>query len=85
MKDVKVNISAAGFPSQFASDSEKASDEYGLMVGQAIQYEWFKETGTNAGSTVNGESSTACVFTLVVSRVLPSIRTSSLLTATFRI
>ena len=45
MKDVKVNISTAGFPSQFVSDAEKASDEYGLMVGQAIQYEWFKKDG----------------------------------------
>ena len=45
MKDVKINISTAGFPSQFVSDAEKASDEYGLMVGQAIQYEWFKKDG----------------------------------------
>src|SRR5210317_1666366 len=45
MKDVKVNISSAGFPSQFVSDAEKASDEYGLMIGQAIQYEWFKRDG----------------------------------------
>ena len=39
MKDVKINISTAGFPSQFVSDAEKATEEYGLMVGQAIQYE----------------------------------------------
>ncbi len=45
MKDVKINISTAGFPSQFVSDADKASDEYGLMVGQAIQYEWFKNEG----------------------------------------
>lgn len=45
MKDVKINISTAGFPSQFVSDAEKASDEYGLMVGQAIQYEWFRKDG----------------------------------------
>jgi hypothetical protein len=37
MKDVKINISGAGFPSQFVSDAEKATEEYGLMVGQAIQ------------------------------------------------
>jgi hypothetical protein len=63
MKDVKVNISTAGFPSQFVSDAEKASDEYGLMVGQAIQYEWFKKDGrrmvTNAGSITSGANSTA--------------------------
>ena len=45
MKDVKINISSAGFPSQFVSDSEKASDEFGLQIGQAIQYEWFKKDG----------------------------------------
>lgn len=47
MKDVKINISSAGFPSQFVSDSEKKSSEYGLQIGQAIQYEWFKSKGNN--------------------------------------
>jgi|TARA_R100000231_G_scaffold139308_3_gene120067 hypothetical protein len=46
MKDVKVNITSAGFPSQFVSDAEKATDEFGLQIGQAIQYEWFKKDGT---------------------------------------
>jgi hypothetical protein len=45
MKDIKINISSAGFPNQFASDAEKATDEYGLMIGQAIQYEWFRKDG----------------------------------------
>lgn len=45
MKDIKVNISATGFPSQFVSDAEKASDEFGLQIGQAIQYEWFRKDG----------------------------------------
>jgi hypothetical protein len=45
MEEVTVNVSAAGFPDQFATDKEKASSEYGLMVGQAIQYEWFKKDG----------------------------------------
>jgi hypothetical protein len=45
MKDVKVNISSVGFPSQFVSDAEKATDEFGLQIGQAIQYEWFKKDG----------------------------------------
>ena len=44
MKNVKVNISSAGFPSQFVSDAEKATVEFGLQIGQAIQYEWFKKT-----------------------------------------
>ena len=45
MKDVLINITATGFPTQFVSDSEKASDEYGLQIGQAIQYEWFRKDG----------------------------------------
>ena len=45
MKDVKINIASAGFPSQFVSDSVKASEEFGLQIGQAIQYEWFKKDG----------------------------------------
>jgi len=45
MKDVKINISSAGFPTQFVSDAEKATDQYGLMIGQAIQYEWFRKDG----------------------------------------
>ena len=47
MKEVVVNISPQGFPSQFVSDAEKATDEFGLQVGQAIQYEWFKRDGSN--------------------------------------
>jgi len=43
MKDVKINISSVGFPSQFVSDSEKATKEFGLQIGQAIQYEWFRK------------------------------------------
>jgi len=47
MKEVVVNISPQGFPSQFVSDAEKATAEFGLQVGQAIQYEWFKKDGAN--------------------------------------
>ena len=45
MKDVNINITSAGFPSQFVSDKEKASEEFGLQIGQAIQYEWFRKDG----------------------------------------
>lgn len=45
MRDVKINIQNAGFPSQFATDAEKASAEFGLKVGQSIQYEWFRKDG----------------------------------------
>ena len=47
MKEVNVNISAAGFPSQFVSDAKKATDEFGIQIGQAIQYEWFKRDGNS--------------------------------------
>jgi len=46
MKDVTVNILAASFPSQLTSDAEKATVEFGLQVGQAIQYEWFRKDGS---------------------------------------
>ena len=48
MKDVKINVTSAGFPNQFVSDAEKATEEYGLQIGQAIQYEWFKKDGNNS-------------------------------------
>lgn len=45
MKEVQVNISSTSFPSQFATDAEKETLEFGLQVGQAIQYEWFRKDG----------------------------------------
>jgi|TARA_R110001632_G_scaffold184572_1_gene304723 hypothetical protein len=45
MKEVEVNINPTGFPNQFVSDSEKKSFEFGLQIGQAIQYEWFRKDG----------------------------------------
>ena len=35
-------ILKSSFPSQIASDAEKASLEYGLKVAKAIEHEWFK-------------------------------------------
>ena len=43
MKEVTINISSVGFPSQFVSDAEKETAEFGLQIGQAIQYEWFRK------------------------------------------
>ena len=43
MVDVKIDINPVGFPSLFVSDSEKDTVEYGLQIGQAIQYEWFRK------------------------------------------
>ena len=45
MKKIDSVVSPISFPTQTASDKEKASDEYGLKVGQAIQYEWFRRDG----------------------------------------
>jgi len=45
MKDVVINISPTSFPSQFATDAEKASAAYGLQIGASIQYEWFRKDG----------------------------------------
>jgi hypothetical protein len=47
MKNIAVQINAASFPSQLATDAEKASKEFGLQVGQAIQYEWFRKDGNS--------------------------------------
>lgn len=47
MKDVKIDINKAAFPDQFVSDKEKKTYEFGLQVGQAIQYEWFRKDGYN--------------------------------------
>lgn len=47
MKNVTIDITSSVFPSQLATDSEKASQQFGLQVGQAIQYEWFRKDGNN--------------------------------------
>ena len=47
MKNITIQINAVSFPSQLATDAEKASDTFGLQVGQAIQYEWFRKDGSN--------------------------------------
>ena len=45
MKKVVINVPSVSFPNQFVSDTEKASLEFGLLVGQSIQSEWFKKDG----------------------------------------
>jgi len=45
MKNILIDITSSVFPTQMATDAEKATDAYGLQVGQAIQYEWFKKDG----------------------------------------
>lgn len=48
MKEVKISINPSTFPSQYVPDSVKNTKEFGLQIGQAIQYEWFKKD--NGGS-----------------------------------
>ena len=38
----------SAFPDQMVSEEEKRTLDYGLLVGQAIEYEWFR------GGRVNG-------------------------------
>jgi hypothetical protein len=45
MKEIKIDISPTSFPGQFVSDAVKKTKEYGLQIGQAIQYEWFRKDG----------------------------------------
>ena len=47
MKNLAIQINAVSFPSQMATDAEKASDTFGLQIGQAIQYEWFRKDGNS--------------------------------------
>ena len=47
MKNVTIQINATSFPSQLATDAERASKEFGLQVGQGIQYEWFRKDGNS--------------------------------------
>ena len=42
-KPVTISIKQEAFPTQFVSDEKKATEEYGLQIGQAIQYEWFRK------------------------------------------
>jgi hypothetical protein len=47
MKNLAIAINAVSFPSQMATDAEKASESFGLQIGQAIQYEWFRKDGNS--------------------------------------
>lgn len=47
-KESNIDISPTQFPSQLATDTEKSSLGFGLQVGQAIQYEWFRRDSGSA-------------------------------------
>jgi len=50
---VNTSVNSA-FPSQMVSEEEKKSLEYGLLVGQAIEYEWFRGGRVNSNRWVTG-------------------------------
>ena len=45
---ININTNSA-FPSQVVPEAEKKTIEYGLQVGQAIEYEWFRGGRINSG------------------------------------
>ncbi len=47
MNDPLIMINPTNLPAQLATDAEKASQEFGLKVGQSIMWEWFAKTGNN--------------------------------------
>jgi hypothetical protein len=47
MKNIVIDIKATSFPSQLATDAEKASSDFGLQVGNSIMYEWFRKDGNS--------------------------------------
>lgn len=47
MKNITIDITSSAFPSQLATDAEKASKQFGLQVGKSIQYDWFRKDGSN--------------------------------------
>ena len=47
MSKPTIAVNPSSFPNQMATDKQKASEEYGMQVGKAIQYEWFKRSGNS--------------------------------------
>jgi len=45
MQKVDIDIKNIPFPTQYVSDAEKNTPEFGLKIGQSIQYEWFRKDG----------------------------------------
>jgi len=46
---INTNVTNSAFPSQVVPEAEKKTLEYGLKVGQAIEYEWFRGGKVNSG------------------------------------
>ena len=50
---INTSVNSA-FPSQMVSEEEKKTLEYGLLVGQAIEYEWFRGGKVNSNKWQTG-------------------------------
>ena len=53
---INTNVTNSAFPSQVVPEAEKKTLEYGLQVGQAIEYEWFRGGRINSGKWNTGYS-----------------------------
>jgi len=51
---INTNVTNSAFPSQVVPEAEKKTLEYGLQVGQAIEYEWFRGGRLNSGKWNQG-------------------------------
>ena len=51
---IYTNVTNSAFPSQVVPEAEKKTLEYGLRVGQAIEYEWFRGGRMNSGKWNTG-------------------------------
>ena len=51
---IDTNVTNSAFPSQVVPEAEKKTLEYGLAVGQAIEYEWFRGGRLNSGKWNQG-------------------------------
>jgi len=51
---IDTNVTNSAFPSQVVPEAEKKTLEYGLRVGQAIEYEWFRGGRMNSGKWNTG-------------------------------
>ena len=58
MKEVKIDISSVGFPSQYVSDAEKATEQYGLQIGQPSNMNGLEKIQTDADIILNGATLT---------------------------
>jgi len=54
---INTNVTNSAFPSQVVPEAEKRTLEYGLQVGQAIEYEWFRGGKINSGKWNTGYTS----------------------------